>query len=245
MIRSLTHLLAFTLVLGLVSLTFAQEPKPSRSAPAPAESNPENWKELKSAAGGFSVSMPGEPQIESEPMDTPAGRVEIHSFTVETDLGTYYVSYTAFPKYSEEPSVVKEVLAAGRDEQVSKGARLLNENEVKLTGGVVGLEWLIENESLILRNRTFFVKGRLYQVLFVTTPAVAFKTGKASSDPKDRTAFYEEIASRFQGSFKLVEEIGRGGEAMFNCAGWQGRRRFQVDVSPTIRRAARIIPIGC
>lgn len=206
MIRSITYLLAFTLVLDLTSLTFAQEAKPPQSARAPVESNPANWKELKSAAGGFSVSMPGEPQTESEPTDTEAGRVEIHSFTVETDLGTYYVSYTVFPKYSEEPSAVKSVLDAGRDEQVSKGARLLNEKEVKLTGGVVGLEWLIENEGLILRNRTFFVKGRLYQVMFVTTPEVAFKTGKASSDPKDRTELYEEIASRFQGSFKLVKE---------------------------------------
>ncbi len=207
MIRSITYLFAFTLVLGLAAPSLAQEQKPSPKAPAPSD-----WKEFKSAEGGFSVSMPGDPQTESEPMDTDAGRVEIHSFFIDSDLGTYYVSYTVFPKFSEEPSAVKAILDAGRDEQVSKGARLLNDNEVTLPGGVVGREWLVESEGFILRNRTFFIKGRLYQVLFVTTPEVAFKTGKASPNPKDRTELYEEIASRFQGSFKLIEEAGRGGE---------------------------------
>lgn len=201
-LRRHRYFFTLALIVAFVCVAGAQQKPPA----------PESWKEVRSTEGGFSVSMPGDPQRESEPTDTDAGRVEIHSYVLETDLGTYYVSYTVFPQSSDEPSAVKAVLEAARDEQVARGAKLLNDREATLPGGIIGLEWLVESEGLILRNRTFFVKGRLYQILFVTTPEVAFKNGKASSNANDRTTVFEEIASRFHGSFKLLPETQAMGE---------------------------------
>jgi len=178
---------------------------PALPPPPPvAEYSPANWKELRSVEGGFAVSMPGVLAISSEQVDTNLGRIVMHLYVVETKLGEYGVSYSDLPFRVDNAADIKQVLDGARDEILANGAKLLSENDVTIEGAL-GRETIIQKAGIIGRHWMFFVEGRMYALILATTPTVAFKTGRPSTNQSDRTDLYEKTCSRFFGSFKFIK----------------------------------------
>jgi TonB family protein len=185
-------------------LSFSQTRRPSAVSPTVPSTgyNLASWKEFTSAEGRFTVLMPGVPTAESTPVETAAGRIKMHSYILQTNFGTYGVMYGDLPWYSDEPNPGR--LDSARNEALSKGGRLLSESDVTL-GGIVGRELLVDKDGYVLRARMFLVKERLYQAIIITRANVAFNTGRPSSNPNERTDFYEANVTKFLDSFKLTE----------------------------------------
>ncbi|HVG35587.1 MAG TPA: energy transducer TonB, partial [Pyrinomonadaceae bacterium] len=115
------------------------------------------------------------------------------------------VTYADFPFQSEEAGVVRKLLDGGRDNMLAKdqGIKLISEKEMTLDGAT-GREMFVQQKDFIIRSRSFFVKGRLYQLAFGTLKNLVFKTGQPSPNPQDRTELYEATANKFFDSFKLL-----------------------------------------
>ena len=169
------------------------------------ESRASAWKEFNSKEGRFSISLPGAPTPSVRTRDTSIGKVTTHSFTLEGDLGIYYVAYVDFPVWPEAPDEIRAGLDSSRDQAV-RGGQLISENDVWL-GDVLGREILVKKDNLILHARYFFTKGRLFQAILTTAPQIAFKEGEPSSNPSDLTDVYKSTAKRFFESFKLTTAV--------------------------------------
>jgi len=187
------------LMVLLCSVVFAQDPPPPVK-----EYRATAWKEFKSAEGRFSISLPGTPKPEVRTLDTPIGKLTIHFFTLDTDLGQYYIDYKDFPVAPTTPEETKEALDSARDKALAGGARLLVENDVSMAG-VVARELLVQKGAFILRARFFSVKSRSYQLILATLPNVVFKNGKPSANAADRTDLFEMVSKKFFDSFKVTE----------------------------------------
>jgi hypothetical protein len=191
---------------ALLNGVAAAQAPPAPPAPPPPvrEYMPDAWKEFTSAAGKFSISLPGTPKPEVRTMQTRIGKLTTHAFVLQTDFGHYYVHYVDFPVGPETPEEHKEFLDGARDQVVSAGSRVLVETDVAM-GGVVARELLVEKGPYIIRARYFFVKSRSYQVIFTTLPEAVFKNAKPSANTADRTDLFEMVSKKFFGSFKVIE----------------------------------------
>jgi hypothetical protein len=200
--------LSVTLIVLLLWIGAYGQSSTSPLPPPPvAEYNSANWKAFKSTEGGFTVAMPGVPGASSETVDTNAGPIVMHLFVVDTSLGEYGVSYADLPVKSNDPALVRRLLDGSRDEMLANGATRLNENDVTLAG-IIGRELIVERAGFIGRHRTFLVDGRLYAVILATAANVAFKNGKPSPNPDDRSDLYEKTCSQFFDSFRFIERSG-------------------------------------
>ena len=192
-----TIALLITLLSGSV---MAQDPPP----PLGREDTSAVGKEFKSTEGGFTVVFPGTPKLEEKTANTGIGPVKTHLAILETASEVYYVSYVDLPAGLETPEEIKAGLDSSRDGAIAGGHRLISESNVTISG-VDGRELLMEKNGLIIRGRFFYLKQRLYQVIFGTPATLAFRNGKSSPNPADRTERYEATSKRFFESFKLAE----------------------------------------
>lgn len=197
--------LPLIILAALAAPCSAQSGRPSDGPPPPvAEYNPGAWKEFTSAEGGFSIHMPGTPKAETVEIDSPPGKVSFRTFGLKTDAGTYDVSYSDLPIYSEDPAHIDKGLDANRDELLKNtGLKLLGEKAISFEG-VPAREWLLVGSEGVIRRRLIIVKDRLYALTFVTSPRVAFNSGRPSAEPSARTDFYEATAAKFFDSFKVT-----------------------------------------
>lgn len=159
---------------------------------------------FKSTEGRFTVVFPGNPKVEETTIDTPLGPLKTHSAVLQRAESGYYVSYTDSLPGSKFPSEDKETLNGIRDEFIEDGHRLISESDVTVAG-IAGREWLFEGDVQITRARAFYFKQRLYQIMFHARLARAFRNGKSSPNPADRTEFFETTSLAFFDSFKLTK----------------------------------------
>ena len=136
-------------------------------------------------------------------MGTIAVPLKTHFFVVKTDSFQYYISYADFPQSPHTPAENKMALDQTRDRTAAKG-RILSENDVTFDG-IVGRELLLERNGLIQKGRFFYAKVRFYLVILTAPPSVAFRDGKPSGNPVDRTELFETTSKKFFGSFKLTK----------------------------------------
>ena len=188
------------LIMLLSGSVMAQDP----SSPPKSEDASAVGKEFKSTEGGFTVVFPGTPKLEEQTANTGIGPIKTHLAILETSSSVYYVSYVDLPAGLETPEEIKQGLDSSRDQAIAGGHRLINENDVTV-GGVGGRELLMEKNGLIIRARFFYLKQRLYQLIFGTPATLAFRNGKSSANPADRTEQYETTSKRFFESFKLTK----------------------------------------
>ena len=187
------------LIALLCSVAAAQDPPP------PVKEYSETaWKEFKSAEGRFSIALPGTPKEEVSTQDTKIGKLTVHYFNLETDLGHYLLTYVDVPYSPTTPEDTKAALDSARDQALAAGARRLLENEISVAG-VVGRELLVEQNGLIVKARFFFVKERLYQIILATRPNTVFSNGKPSSDPANYTELFQSVSKKLFDSFKVTE----------------------------------------
>lgn len=171
---------------------------------APAkEGNTSEWQEFSSAEGQFTVSVPGTPTADIATVGSIFGPLKTHFFVVQTDQFLYYISYADLSASPHTPAENKIALDQTRDRTAAKG-RLLSEEEVTFDG-IVGREVLLNRNDVIQKGRFFFAKERLYLVIFTAPVNVAFRDGKPSGNPADRTELFETTSKRFFDSFKLTK----------------------------------------
>jgi hypothetical protein len=128
---------------------------------------PSGWKTFDSKDGGFSVSMPGTPNITSQP-----GRLfTVHM--VQSDLaGTdFMVTYFDPPPRSIAPAVVEATMRKDRDQAV-QGIQGTLKSEEKVTipqGGQTwpGLASVMESPSGLCTSRLYAVGNRMYSLQVV------------------------------------------------------------------------------
>ncbi|HEX7316805.1 MAG TPA: energy transducer TonB [Pyrinomonadaceae bacterium] len=182
----------------------ARENTPAQAEVLKAERDPRAWREFASAEGRFAVLVPGELTLKTERMPTPDGAgipLYVHTLRTSAEYGVIYADYPFAVTGAEMKGRLLDEGARGA--VASVGARLLDMKEITL-GEHPGRELKeLMRDGRVMHARMYVVGSRLYQVA-VTLP----KLGEADA----ATAFAEEVAARFLGSFRLLEEGAREGE---------------------------------
>jgi len=161
-------------------------------------------KVFKSAEGRFTVVFPGDPKVQAVTVETDLGPLTLHQAILIGPSAAYHVSYSDLPVGPETPAQKKQRLDGSRDELIAAGLRLITETDVTIAG-IGGREWLMERGGAITRVRAFFLDQRFYQLIFHAPVALAFRNGKPSPNPADRTEIFEKISLEFFDSFKLIK----------------------------------------
>lgn len=151
-----------------------------------------SWEEYASTEGRFSVLLPGNPSEKVETMNTAAGPIDLHLFSVHGNDFEYSLAYNDYPDSLIQDVGPDAMLDRVRDGFVAgvKG-KLLSELIISLDE-YPGRELKIEitGGTGTVRSRIFMVRHRLYQVM------VGMPTEKA---------FLENV-DKFLVSFRLLED---------------------------------------
>ncbi len=193
-------------ILGIVFLlTFAGAVAAQDPPPPAAEYSSKIWKEFTSKEGRFSVSFPGTPKQQDRTLETPLGPVKTHDFVVQSDVSTYYLTYSEFPNIGPlTAGDQKEMLDSSRDRAIRDGAKLISEADVSV-GGTPAREFLAEKNGMIVRARVVYSNGRLYNLIIGVAANTAFREAKPSANIADRTELFEAISAKFFDSFKFTK----------------------------------------
>ena len=128
-----------------------------------------DWVEFSSAEGGFTVSMPGRPDKESVPVNTPGEKTSMYFFSHATPEGLAYVaSYADMKLDLGTASKVTMFLDGVRQGQLqtNKASKLISEQAITFEGHP-GREFLIETPTGISMSRVYLIGNRVYQLFFV------------------------------------------------------------------------------
>jgi len=119
-----------------------------------------DWRELKSAEGGFVAMLPGKPQYETRTLGgTPA--LTMHLWSVRAADSVFGVGYADYPALDEETlDKIRDGLAR------NLGGRVVEEQRL-LAAGLTGREFTAANGSKILRARLLIGGTRLYQLALI------------------------------------------------------------------------------
>ena len=201
-----------SLLAGLCVLCLAQDNRtsdePSPPPPPALEYRQDNWKEFSPSEGGYSVLMPGTPELAIEQEQLAFGKFQQRFHHLQTGTGDYTIGYFDLMAELSDSKSSKSLLDAGRTQMftTNNNWKLLNERDYRIEGSR-GRELLIKDGDIILRRRHFLIGSRYYQITLTVSRLVAFQTGKPSSNPSDFTEFYQLIVTRFFDSFKLTPII--------------------------------------
>ena len=154
------------------------------------------WKEFSFEAGAFSVLMPGEPERQTETVETDLGQIELTMFITELDEETvFFVSYSDYPGHIVDQAEPYAILENARDSTISSQQGDLKQSYRLTLSGHPGLEYLadtkIEGRDALIWARSYLEKNRLFQIL-----AMALKHGEEPAES------HEEI-DRFLRSFRF------------------------------------------
>lgn len=134
----------------------AQTPNSTPTHPPVVAYNPANWKEVTSAEGGFTISMPGQPTVVSGPLDPSLPGLVMHLHILATDVAEFGVEYVDLPVNTNDPTVAKRFLDGARDALLANGAKLLSESDITLEG-IVGRELIVDHLGGIFRGWIFLL----------------------------------------------------------------------------------------
>lgn len=129
-------------------------------------------RECKSASGGFAVMTLAQLTETTQPLETQAGKVDLHLFSGQDGNTGYFVSYCDYPPDFAPPEKAEQMLDGARDGAVhnAKG-KLIQETKITLMGHP-GREVVIaargeDGRAATIKGRLYMVKNRLYQVVAV------------------------------------------------------------------------------
>lgn len=213
----LSLLLLVPLACGISCL--AQDSKQSiePSTSSTAEHNLDSWKEFLSPEGHFTVSFPGIPQEQYQPLNLQSSQIDMHRYRFSTSNVIYVITYVDYSYPLENPDTVKTYLDSTRNGGVAltKG-KLLSETDIDIGGHPGRLLKIDLPNGNVLRGKFFVVDSRLYS-LAVTTP-------KEIGSPSKTVRDYDSIAAKFLDSFRLTasdeEALGEVDRLMKK---WEGK----------------------
>jgi len=182
------------LLLIFASSSFAQEPQRTSTEKA-VEREASSWKEFSSRTGGFAITFPGAPKAETQ---TLGGQFVLNIFRLHT-FAEYSVMYADYPDSVNDgdPRLAKQILDDGLAGAVAEvNSKLLEVEEVSIETHPGRQYKERMRDGSILRGQTFLVGHRLYQI--------AIATPKEEDEGAKEIEFYQTVAKRFLGSFRLL-----------------------------------------
>jgi hypothetical protein len=148
------------------SFQLTRPPAPDRSSAPTSRSTLKDWIEYRSDEGGFTLLLPGEPEVNTQLTDTDAGSVELTMALTEMSNYAAGVSFNDIPAGAQaDPDTL---LQGGRDGAAANlNGAVISDKPIELNG-YPGLEFVVETpNNLHYVARIFIVNDRLYQVLFL------------------------------------------------------------------------------
>ncbi|NJM67621.1 MAG: hypothetical protein HC851_19090 [Acaryochloris sp. RU_4_1] len=179
-----TSLAALTLLSGLSVLAFT------------ACSSTTTWKEYSSTEGKYSVSMPGSPKEQTQPLPLPNGS-SLDMKLAQLDLGkeAFVVAFVDFPGNQKPTAPVQTLLAASIKGAVTQSINgtISNEKETQVNGvpcRQFQATGKYKSIDASMSGTYCFTGNRLYQVF-----AIGENTGKT----------FTEKADKYLASFKITK----------------------------------------
>ncbi|AKF83866.1 hypothetical protein SAMN05443572_104419 [Myxococcus fulvus] len=187
---SLSRLLAALATLSLISLACVSAQKTDSNQQAtstieelPNEGGETGGEQPAAAAGpqltevtaeeGFTVKMPGQPQVQRQKVNIPAGEVSTAAYSLQTAEGVIYSISTAdYPEKVVASRPPEAFLNEGRDGLTNqlKGT-VSNEQELTLDG-YPGKSYTVSSPNGEVRARNYLVGPRLYTMLVLYNPSI-------------------------------------------------------------------------
>ncbi|MBJ6763395.1 hypothetical protein JGU66_21730 [Myxococcaceae bacterium JPH2] len=125
------------------------------------------------APEGFTVSLPGEPQIQRQTVKIPAGNVATASFTTTTQDGiTYSASIADYPEKVIAARPAEAFLNEGRDGLVNQLKGTLKDEQAIELEGYPGKSYTVSSAVGEVKARNFLVGPRLYTMLVLFNPSI-------------------------------------------------------------------------
>jgi hypothetical protein len=124
----------------------------------------QQWKTYSFPADSFTASFPSEPDQSTKELDTPNGKVEVHSYAIQDGQAVLLVGVFEYKKglTGRDPVAVLESGKQG----VLTGANAKLGAEKKITlGSNQGIEFTAESASALMTVRMFVVNSTIYQLI--------------------------------------------------------------------------------
>ncbi len=184
---SLSRLLAAVATLALIAAACAGQQKtdnqqatstieeiPNEGGDTGApQADPASQLTAVNADEGFSVKMPGQPQVQRQKVTIPAGEVATAAYSLQTPEGVIYsVSIADYPEKVVAARPAEAFLNEGRDGLTNqlKGT-VSNEQEVTVDG-YPGKSYTVSSPNGEVKARNYLVGPRLYTMLVLYNPSI-------------------------------------------------------------------------
>lgn len=151
---------------------------PSPPAAAASLEQSKDWIELSPTGKGFSVLMPGKPELNKQYIEMPFGRVPVSMYALELENMAYLVGVVTYPKEMMKGSDPAKMLPGAQEGAIKNvDARLVHEEAISLEGHpgrafiAAGTGQGPSKTQLpvggIMHGRLYGVNNQLYQVVVV------------------------------------------------------------------------------
>ncbi len=141
-------------------------PRENKSASA------DSWETTKSEEGSFSASMPGRPTKTTQTVQTVAGKIDLHMYIVERNLGriAFFVGFSDLPAVGNMDGVL-----TGCVDGVVKSVNgtIETQYDIKVAGYPgrhITFHGTAAGQALVGHTRVLLVDNRLYQLLVLGLP---------------------------------------------------------------------------
>jgi hypothetical protein len=124
------------------------------------------------APEGFTVSIPGEPQIQRNKVTIPAGEVATAAFTSNVDGVIYSISTADYPEKVVAARPAEAFLNEGRDGLVNQLKGTLKDEQAITIDSYPGKSYTVSSDNGEVKARNFLVGPRLYTLLVLYNPSI-------------------------------------------------------------------------
>jgi hypothetical protein len=200
--KHLARFLSLTILLWTcAALVLAQDKKPQggfvTDRPWP-EYTPESWKEFSPKDGRFKVLLPDTPAATVQTLESPFGRLDMHTFVMQT-FAYYVIGYVDFPE-KDGIRDAKTFLRGSQAGHLAATKSELLEEKIENRFGFPGRSFKARVPGGYVKHvRLHLIKNRYY-IIFIAVPE------KAPS--AETRKFYEETVAKFLDSFKPTDLEG-------------------------------------
>jgi hypothetical protein len=129
------------------------------------------------------------------PINGQIVHTEFRALTVRSSVAVYAVLFGDFPDTSKDPEIIRAAFDNGRDRAITEGKLILVSEKDISTASIPAREYIFEDGAFLVRTRVYYVKERLYQVIF-GSPLL-------NGMPAGLTQYYDGLAAKFLNSFKI------------------------------------------
>jgi len=133
--------------------------------PAGAAAQPAQWSDYSYAKEGFAVSAPKEPTFSTKTVQTAAGPVEMHFYSVEVGNGMLMVITSRL--HPKDKRTAQQVIAESKQGAAAALHGKLTAQKAITLGKYPGTEFEIAAERTHQRDRVYVANRKIYQVMVI------------------------------------------------------------------------------